>query len=517
MTPHRFVFLALMLAAWPMTAYAATPADPVKLASVIDARLSDLWTKEGVRPAVIIDDAAFLRRATLDLIGRVPSVAEVREFLADKSPDKRAKLLSRLIESGGHARHMATVWRRSWVPQADTAEFARLTDDFESWVATKVQENVPYDRVVRELLTTPVRGENGSDNRRGLSPAGFFAASENKPDNLAANAARAFLGVNLDCAQCHDHPFARWTRNQFWETAAFFAPPVRESGKMAMPATLMIPNTKKSVSPAFIDGGKVNWPEAIGNDTGRRVLSDWMTGSKNPYFARNAVNRLWAHVYGNALVEPLDDLSGEAGTSGPNVGLLTELSDAFVASGHDLKFITKALTLTKAYQLSVVSPAGDAPSDPRYFARMPVRGLTGEQLYDSLRTAAGRPPERNDTGRDAGLEARRRFASQFRVGRPAGAERSIIQALAMMNGRFTADLTEPANNPTLAGLIDAPFLDTRGRIETLFMATVGRPPSEKQAADLTKLVDESSGSDQTRVLGDLFWALVNTTEFTTNH
>ena len=510
---HRYLLPLVAAVAWPAALGAAEPPDPAKLAALIDGRLSSEWQKAGAKPAPVIDDAAFLRRSTLDLSGRIPTAAEVREFLADPAPDKRAKLVDRLIDSGGHTRHMATFWRRTWVPQADTAEFARLADDFESWVAARVQENAPYDRIVRELLTLP---ESAGNRRGAVTPVGFFAASESKPENLAANATRSFLGVNLDCAQCHNHPFARWTRDQFWQTAAFFAPPTKDKSGKAVPPELMIPNTKKSLAPELLDGAAVKWPEVLTSDTGRKLLADWLTAKDNPYFARNAVNRLWAHIYGTALVEPLDDLSGDSGNTGYHAELLKELADAFAASGFDLKYVTRALVLTKAYQLSALTRE-DAPADPRLFARMPIRGLTGEQLYDSLRTAAGLPPERADTGRGLGLEGRKRFAAQFRVERPVTAERSITQALSMMNGRLTTDLTDLTKNPTLGGVTSAPFLDTRGKVETLFLAAIGRKPTAKESKTMIDFVEGVAESERERALGDVFWALVNSTEFNTNH
>jgi hypothetical protein len=504
------LFLLATAVSWPSDARAKESPDPAKLAAIIDSRLEGEWKRAGVKPAPLVDDATFLRRAALDLSGRVPTTAEVREFLGDTSPDKRAKLVVRLIDSGGHTRHMATYWRRTWVPQADTAEFARLADDFEAWVAARLQENAPYDRIIRELLTMPeTAGKRGV-----VSPVGFYAASESKPENLAANATRSFLGVNLDCAQCHNHPFARWTRDQFWQTAAFFAAPKKGADGKAMPPELTIPNTKKALTPELLDGAAVKWPESLASDTGRKLLADWLVAKDNPYFARNTVNRLWAHIYGTALVEPLDDLSGDSGNEGYHAELLKELGDEFAASGFDLKYITRALVLTKAYQLSAVTP--DA-TDPRPFARMPIRGLTGEQLYDSLRTAAGLPPERADTGRGLGLEARKRFAAQFHVERPVNAERSITQALSMMNGRLTNDLTDPAKNPTLGGVVNAPFLDTKGKVETLFLAVLGRKPSAKEAKTMVDYVEGVTETERERALGDVFWALINSTEFNTNH
>ena len=338
---HTWFLLLVFAVRWPALVRAVEPPAPEKLSAVIDARLTAGWAKAGERRAPLVDDAAFLRRASLDLIGRIPTAAEVREFLSEsgQSAGRRARLINRLVDSGGHTRHMATFWRRTWIPQADTAEFARLADDFEAWVALRMREDVSYDRVVRELLTLD---EAASARPGRLSPSGFFAASESKPENLAANATRALLGVNLDCAQCHNHPFARWTRDQFWQTAAFFASPDPARDGKSGPPRLTIPNTEKSLAPALLDGRSVKWPDSPSPGTGRRLLADWMAAKDNPFFARNAVNRLWAQLFGTALVEPLDDLSGEGSDSGDRADLLEELADAFVAGGYDLKYVTRA-------------------------------------------------------------------------------------------------------------------------------------------------------------------------------
>jgi hypothetical protein len=212
-----------------------------------------------------------------------------------------------------------------------------------------------------------------------------------------------------------------------------------------------------------------------------------------------------------ALVEPLDDLSSEVNTKGPQADLLKELSEAFVKSNYDLEILTKAITQTRAYQLS--SGSGDScTAESRLFARMPIRGLTGEQLYDSIQTASGLPVERGDVGQS--LDARRRFTSQFRVERPIFTERSISQSLALLNGRMTNLLTDPKNNPTLAGLIDSPFLETQDKIEVLFLAVYGRKPTKKETMIIMTYLEKSECN---KAFGDLFWALINSTEFNTNH
>ncbi len=498
----RVALVACALAV-PTGASAGAPPDPVALAVRIDARLAERWTAAKVRPADPADDATFARRLYLDLVGRVPTVAEARAFAEDRAPAKRAALVAQLLDSPAHARHWAVVWRREWVPQADQPQ-SPLVDDFGAWLVPRLRDNVPYDRLARELLTaTPVRG--GPDR----APTTFLAAGEYKPENLAANTTRAFLGLNLDCAQCHNHPFARWTRDQFWQMAAFFVRPANEKLEIS------VPETNRAARARLLSGEEPALPAPVTADTGRAALAEWVTDKRNPFFAKNAVNRVWAQLFGTGLVEPLDDLSGENPPSHPE--LLDELAKAFADSGFDLKFLTAALVRTKAYQLSSVVPKGGS-ADPRLFARAGVRGLTGEQLYDSLRVAAGLPPERADLDPTGARSERRAFAEKFRVERTGEAQRSILQSLSLMNGPLTSALTHPAKSPTLRAVADAPFLDTAAKVEALYLAALGRKPAPDEAAPLVKYVTAGGADrDPKNALADVFWVLLNGSEFATNH
>jgi len=498
-------FAAILLASCP-PASAATP-DPAALATRIDNHVAARWNAEKVKPALPTDDAAFVRRVFLDLTGHIPTAAEVRDFLTNNAPDKRASLVARLLDSAAHARHMATFWRREWIPQADTPRSV-LGEEIEGWLATQILAGVPYDKIVHELMTPP------QTKTRSGTPTTFLTASEFKPENLAANTTRAFLGINLDCAQCHNHPFARWTQDQFWQTAAFFARPTSTDGGPAR-LELPIPNTKKTVGPKFLADPQPRWPEALEHDTGRTVLANWVTAKANPYFAKNAVNRVWANLFGTGLVEPLDDLSGENAASHPE--LLTELAKAFTDNGFDLKYLTAAIVLSKAYQLSSAAPVGGS-SDPRLFARSAVRGLTGEQLYDSLLVAAGLPPVRDDLDSAIAARERKLFVEKFRVDRARTAQRSILQALSLMNGTLTAELTTVEKTPTLRAIADAPFLDTRGKVEALYLATLSRTPDDAEQARLVRYVDGGGADgDGKKALADVLWALLNSTEFNSNH
>ncbi|MGL6073429.1 MAG: DUF1553 domain-containing protein [Fimbriiglobus sp.] len=503
---RNLAYVTFTVFSW-LTPVLAAPPDPLILSTKIDGHLARRWENEKIQPAVQVDDAGFARRVYLDLAGRIPTVAEVREFLNDKSLDKRAKLVDRLLNSGAHFRHTATFWRREWIPQTDTLQFTGLTDEVDGWLAAKLRDGEAYDRIVRELLTVQ-RAKTGPG-----TPATFLSASENKPENLAANTTRAFLGINLDCAQCHDHPFARWSRDQFWQTAAFFARPYSADGKPASKLELTIPNTKRTVESAFLTETQPKWPASLQDDTGRLILANWVTARDNPYFAKNAVNRVWANLFGTGIVEPLDDLSGQNPASHPE--LLDELAKAFVESDFNLTYLTKAIVMTKAYQLSSV---GTAQVDPRLFARAAVRGLTGEQLYDSLCVAAGMPPERDDLDSASVIRERKQFADKFRVERAGSAERSILQALSLMNGKLTLELSHWEKNRTLRTIAHAPFLKTPGKVEALYHATLSRYPTAEEISPHMKYIEKGgTDSDPQKAMADIFWALLNSTEFNTNH
>ena len=187
-------FVGLAFFGFPVLVF-ADQSDPTVLAAQVDRRIADRWSDAKITPAAVADDATFVRRVYLDLAGHIPSAAEVRTFLNDTSLEKRAKLVARLIDSAAHARHAAIFWRRQWVPQADTPQFALLADEVDGWLAGKLRDGVPYDRIVRDLITTS-RTRVGSPDRS-MAPTAFLMASEFKPENLAANTTRAFLGIRF--------------------------------------------------------------------------------------------------------------------------------------------------------------------------------------------------------------------------------------------------------------------------------------------------------------------------------
>jgi len=487
--------------------------DAPRAAEILSARIDELlkqhWTKSNVEPAPAADDAEFLRRISLDLTGRIPRVTQVREFLADTSSDKRRRLIEALLDDPLYVNHFTHVWRAILLSQASAADLRPLIPYLEAWLRRNVRDNVPYDVMVRSLLTMPLgdRLTSSSTPAEEPTPLAFYQANELKPENLASAASRIFLGVNLECAQCHNHPFADWKQDQFWQMAGFFAGVERLRLDNAMAAAperierreLTIPGTDRVVLARFLDGSSPDWSPAT---RPREALADWMISRDNQYFARAAVNRLWAHFFGHGIVDPLDEMGGRVAASQPE--LLDELARQFVASGFDVRFLIRAITSSNAYQHS--SQRTHASQDDwTAFARMHSRGMTPEQLFDSLALATGCDESQRE----------RVFGEFSSLDRPTETQTTILQALLMMNGRLTSSATSLTEGGTLAAIADAPFLDEREKIETLLLATLSRPPTAVELARFKAYLSQASALRSG--LEDIFWVLLNSSEFLLNH
>lgn len=389
--------LALLACATAASAQGPAGAkDARALARRIDELIARRWAEAKIAPTAPADDAEFLRRVWLDLAGTIPPAAEARAFLAETRSDRRERLVERLLASPRHVRHQANVCRALFIPEAGNNFLVRVQQgNFEAWLRRQVARDVGYDALVRELLTAPLGGGQGiaallQSGAAGPSPLAFYSAKEFKAENLAADTARVFLGASVECAQCHNHPFADWKREQFWSFAAFFSGVKSQrvmdfllpGGEDPQRRELKVPGTDKIVRAKYLDGADPKWKPGTAS---RATLAAWVTAPENPYFARAAVNRLWANYLGTGLVEPVDEVVG-AKPSHPEV--LDLLAKEFAAHQFDVKFLIRTLTATRAYQLSsAVGPKGS--DEPALFARMPLRGLTPEQLFDSLAMATG--------------------------------------------------------------------------------------------------------------------------------
>lgn len=502
------------------------------VAAEIDTLIAADWETNNIVPAPDADDAEFFRRAYLDLTGRIPPASAVRDFLDDESPDKRRQLVDRLLGSATYIVHSTNLWRAAMIPEAEADQQIRFfLPGFEAWLRSRIAENRNYAEIVEEVLTLPFDAAQIEQFQQPDSPTpyAFYRATEGKAENLAAATARIFLGLRLECAQCHDHFFDKWKQDEFWSYAAFFAS--LKSGRMMRtsdgdnanaPAALeisvapvvMIPGSSRTVTARFLDGSDPQWP---GGDP-RRVLAEWITSPENAYFARATVNRIWANLFGVGLVDPVDDFSVHNPPSHPEV--LDLLAREFAAHEFDMKFIIRVITATRVYGLTSRLTHESQPA-PRMFARMAVKGLTPEQIFDSLAQATGyqqpfNPEEPLNFNNDP---RRQEFLETFANGADGPTERqsTILQALTMMNGEFVADATDLSQSRTLAAIARSPFLEPRQKVEALFLASLSRPPTEAESDRFTEYIKGGSTGNPQSALGDAFWALLNSSEFLTNH
>lgn len=527
--------------AWFFTltaASAGTPDDSWRqTVQKIDAEFARAWHDEEVTPAQPASDAEFLRRVYLDVVGRIPAVSEVRQF-SQNSPStasQRQALVDELLDSPASIRHLTISLRNSLIPEAtEQANLRFLVPGFEAWLWQKLADRTPYDQLARQIITTEFEN-TGNSVTNASRPDAFFAARNFKPEDLATATSRAFLGVRLDCAQCHDHPFDKWTQDQFWNMAAFYSGFENnddESQFMMVPAerrtkSILIPGTERTVPAIFLTGTEPDWQND--DTTPRQLLADWIVDNKNPWFAKMAVNRLWAGFFGRGLVDPIDDFSENNPSALPEV--LEILAQDFQDHGYQLDRTIRIITATKAYQLGS-QKTHDSQDDPEMFARSALRGLTPEQFFDSLAEATGfYQPYRSDNPFVIQQNTpRSRFLNLFRSTDRSSLERqtTVLQALAMMNGDFVTDATSLQNSVTMKAITLFPGMTDSEKVEALYLATVSRKPNAVQLQRSLKHINAAkhkgtttSGSvdpDLTHDgFADVFWVLLNSSEFLLNH
>ncbi len=540
------IFVCAFAPAWGQSTPAYNKDAVIALSKKIDAHLAKVWQKAKVAPAAKADDYVFFRRLNLDLLGRIPDLTPVTDFIDDDRSEKRWIWVDRLLDNADyskeHSRHFANVWRAIMLGYQTNTQFQFQVPQFEVWLRDRVAGNVPLDKTVFQLLTSNQGGNPNFGFQPGMqgqgSPAVFFQANENKAENLAAATSRVFLGVKIECAQCHAHPFAKWKQDQFWEFAAFYSTPQnmirRPIVQPAQPQAnftpgreILIPGTDKVVKAKFLTGKEPTWE---GGDTSRTVLAKWVTSPDNPYFARAMADHLWSHLMGVSLLEPIMEPSDDIPITVPE--LLNDLAKALIDNNFDAKFLIRAIVHTDAYQRSSGGAKLAEKEDYHLFVRMPIRALTPEQIYDSLVFATTSPssdlrktllmpgnlnqffdPRQQQSARQQFLL---KFTNQDRRHEP---QTSILQALFMMNGKFMAERTKVATNEDLQDLSN-PGLDGGhpGRLRSLYRMVLSRPPRPDEMQRLVPYLERGGATGNlSDAVSDVFWALLNSSEFLHNH
>jgi hypothetical protein len=524
----RFAWLVVLVlvgsAARAQDAKAPAKLTTRELADWIDKRFGDEYDRAGIKAAPSVDDATFLRRVNLDLLGRIPSVSQLRDFEADTGSLKREQLVDKLLSENERptryaqhsSEHLARVWRRMLIPS--TAPGYGIAPQMDPWLAKQFSENTPYDQLARKLLLvrpSAPRGLGGFAVPQAPmaedpdAPAGLFQqAIGQTPANLTSAYVRVFLGVRLNCAQCHDHPFTQWKRGDFWGMAAMLndaatvseprpAPTIKPEGEETLTYTAKLLWTKEP------------FKEIPANKMPREMLADWMVSPENPNFAATAVNRVWQYLCGRGLAGSVDDLDR---VSAEERQALDELAKLFVEAGYDLRWLVTGICKSKVYQQT----ASRAGQEPDGLVRRPLKTLLPEQVFDSLEQALGLSIAKVDNGPRHNGE-RQQFVSRMDESAPESPEDykgGIPQALMLMNGKLTADATSLQTSRTLRAIVEAPFLKPREKIETLYLAALSRKPKESELQYLLEHLEEQPNEEARKeAYAKILWGLLNSPEF----
>jgi hypothetical protein len=480
-----------------------------------------------IPPADLCSDQEFVRRAYLDLCGILPSAEETKAFLAEPTKEKRAKLIEALLERPEYA----DFWTLKWL---DVLRSNRKTIQlkgihvYQRWLRDHMARNTPFDRVVRELLTA-----NGSSYTN--PPANYFRIARD-PQNLAESTAQLFFGIRMQCAKCHNHPFERWTQDDYYSTAAFFArvkqknDPVEGSKNPQAPGAELIyadragevvqPRTGKTMAPKFMGGALATIPP--GKDR-REVFAEWLTEKSNPFFAKSVVNRIWFHLNGRGIVDPVDDFRDSNPSA--NDALLDALAQDFAASGFDIKRMTRVVMNSRTYQLS--TQTNDLNKDDnKYFSHAVTKLLTAEQLLDAICTATDVPEKY--PGMPVGTravqlpdgEVNHVFLKTFgQPGRELACEcereqdSNLSQALQLINGPTINDKLRNPNNSI--GKLLVKKLPEKKILDNLYLTAVCRLPAAAEVE--ANLAHVAKAPDKRKAWEDVEWALLNSKEFLFRH
>ena len=515
----------------PLDAWASLPIglDPTR---VIDLAIEQAWREHDLQAAPAADDAAFMRRLYLDLIGRIPRAGESAKFLSSTDSRKRELLVDALLASEEHAQHFAEIFDALLIGRSDVEQVKRRSDaGWLQYLQRSFQENRPWDQVAREvLLARPATPE-----QRGAT--WYLVARKNKPQDIAEAVSKDFFGVRIDCAQCHDHPLsAEIEQRHYWGLVAFFnrskntdspnGPRVAESAIGGFSDFANLEGETKPNELVFLGDRHVEEPrpaqDAKEEDRDDLYLPSTEGEPRSPKFSRREqfvdkvlkdhplvaqamVNRLWGWMLGRGLVHPVDAMDSFHPASHP--GLLDWLGRDFAASGYDVRRLLKSLALSRPYQLA---SAQERFADPQWFSAALVKPLNAEALHRSLLQVM----EPEDAGRWNTVEYRVAFAKQFPDVLAEESLATVSQGLLLTNGEAINKIVSVEHSRLLRSLVDVP--DNQVVIQRLFQSVFGRQPDAEELQRAAEFI-ESRDDHREQAIEGLAWSLVTSAEFRFNH
>lgn len=539
------------------------PSGGAQATATINEELAKFWAANNVTPSRRATDHEFVRRVYLDILGRIPAAWEVREYINDYSGNKRAKLVNKLLTDKRYTTEYEEHWADVWTTLLLTRSGNRIYhEQLHTYLALEFSKNRPWDQMVRTLLTaTGENNENGEvnfilahlgDAQRNMDEEGQFDAVP-----ITSRATRLFLGIQIQCTQCHDHPFnSEWKQSHFWGVNAFFRqvqrdgnPIMRNNQQQNMAAKLTLKENAaynrggivyyekrvgvvEAVTPKFLDGKTL---AADYKGSRREALANYVL--EHEMFPKAFVNRMWGHFFGRGLTQnaAVDDFGEHNQTMHPE--LLTKLADEFKNYKYDVRQLISWICNSEAYNLSAVAnPTNNQPEHEVYFSRMLLKNMTPEQLYESLKVALDQPMPRkkdkekpvvNQTGATPTTvtTGRRRQAREdwlAKLTRNFGDDEgneitfngTVVQALLMMNGPELQRELSRTNNNTVANA-----MRKRGHkaiLDELTLVALGRPSKPNELTAVNTAAKSGFGTPQ-QFWEDVLWALLNTNEFVLNH
>lgn len=498
----------------------------------VDELAQKAWDEASIKPSPVAPDSEFLRRAYLDLLGRIPNIEEASAFLNSKEAGKRTKLVEYLLDHPDFAKNFANQWMVILIGRQNQGQMVNRPA-LAAWLRLQFSNDRPWNEVVYDLVTAKGSNkENGAVNYA-LAHMEFGAVP------LTSVTTRVFLGQQIQCTQCHNHPSNEWKQADFWGINAFFKGLKREDVRVANAAgtevydhtdlsdertdafsTFDVRDGRVGIAfPRYLDGKKVSQ----GKDIDRRVeLGKLIADPKktDPNLARAFVNRMWGHFMGRGIVHPVDDFGDHNPPSNPE--LLDRLSEEFRSSGYNVKELIRVIMGSRPYHLTSASTKSNE-KDETLFSHMNLKPMTPEQLFDSLITAtSAHKAAGGDTTqrRDAWM---RQFL--FTFGNDEGDEGTsfqgtIPQALMMMNGELMAQATGGKPGSFLADLCERAIKTNSPEyymVNHLYLAALSRYPTRTELAQAAKVLSSFPAAETVPVLEDMFWALLNANEFILNH
>lgn len=569
---------------------------PALGAASIDAAIRAEWQKQGVVAAPRVDDARFLRRAWIDIVGTLPPADTVTAFLADASPDKRAKAVDALLASPRYAEHWAAFWDDVLMGQV-VRDPAVDRAAFRVWLRDKFAANAPWNTVVYDLITATGKNSEGGPRRGpyGLPPiassmgmgmdagaaddddAGASGARVNgavnwllkfgnAPGDFAGTTSRAFLGVQIQCAQCHDHKTEKWKQTDFEKFANCFTRtqivPIDRGPAMGQVRRVEVRDAKRpvgrfrnnpdakgivSAAPTTLDGADLSQTDNV-----RQAIASWITDDKNPWFSQAIVNRMWGHFVGRGFVDPVDDLRPSNPATMPE--LLDRIAKDFATHKYDLKYLIREIAATEVYGLAPAPSKNDKDkleAEHKLWARFRLTPLGPEELLNAVLAATNLEEAVRANGGDLDkvrTQLARVWVFLFDVDEDFDRdafEGTISQALTLLNGSLTGSASSAIPSGALADVMSRSISDA-DRIELLYLRALSRKPTTDEVALWQKYVADATAAAaptaprpkpkspdalrrletkgaakprdaRTQAFEDLLWALLNSSEFVFNH